>query len=548
VPIPYTRSKKNKARSRRVTAQSRKGGETGAAVGRQLSPLVWRASSLLILLVGALLRFWQSDLKPLHHDEGVNGLFLVRLIRDGVYRYDPANYHGPTLYYFALSLARLRHISGGALDLGVAGLRTIPTLFAIATIWLVLQLRRWTDDRAAIFAAGLIAISPGAVYFARDFIHESVLVFFTVACVVSILHYAELRRQLYLFLAAISAALMFATKETALILVVVLLLAWAGSFLWIQIRGRLELRRASIAATFPPWRDLATSLALLIFLLILFFSSFLSNLHGLRDSLTTFKMWGQTGLMANRHPWHFYVLWLAESELAIFVLGGIGLVVTLWQARRKFAVFAAFWALGTTAAYSLLPYKTPWLTLNMVIPLGIVAGLGLDFIFENAEKVFGRSSAYAADALILLTAILSVYQCVSLNWFRYDDDTHPYVYSQTPRSFLSLVNDINEAARHFGTGTATSITVTSAEYWPLPWYLREYSRAGYYGRVVTPHEQIVIASASQEATLRPLLNSDYVRVASYPLRPGVDLVCYFRKQSLATPTPSAAVGTLRDSP
>jgi len=38
---------------------------------------------------------------PLHHDEGVNGNFLVRLVREGAYNYDPANYHGPTLYYFA---------------------------------------------------------------------------------------------------------------------------------------------------------------------------------------------------------------------------------------------------------------------------------------------------------------------------------------------------------------------------------------------------------------------------------------------------------------
>ena len=43
-------------------------------------------------------------LKPLHHDEGVNGFFLTNLFRDGVYKYDPANYHGPTLYYIALRL------------------------------------------------------------------------------------------------------------------------------------------------------------------------------------------------------------------------------------------------------------------------------------------------------------------------------------------------------------------------------------------------------------------------------------------------------------
>ena len=35
----------------------------------------------------------------------MNGNFLVRLVRDGYYHYDPANYHGPTLYYFAAVVA-----------------------------------------------------------------------------------------------------------------------------------------------------------------------------------------------------------------------------------------------------------------------------------------------------------------------------------------------------------------------------------------------------------------------------------------------------------
>jgi uncharacterized protein (TIGR03663 family) len=552
VSIRSIRSRRSSAAPRsappRLTAEPTESRETGSSLEGQLSPVAWRTWSLLILVVGTFLRLWQLGLKPLHHDEGVNGLFLVRLIREGEYRYDPANYHGPTLYYFGLALARIKHFFGGALDLDVAGLRTTPALFAIATIWLVLQLRRWTGDRPAILAAGLIAVSPCAVYFARDFIHESLLVFFTVACVASMLHYAESRRRLYLFLAATSAALVFATKETAVISVGVLLFARTGSFLWIRMRGRQALRTASISASVPPWLDLAASLTLLVFLLILFFSSFLSKMDAVRDSVVTFRMWGHTGLVLNRHPWHSYLLWLAESELAILLLGSLGLIISLWQARRTFAVFLAFWALGTIAVYSLLPYKTPWLTLNIVVPLGILAGLGLDFILVNAEKAFGRSSAFIISALILLTATLPIYQCVSLNWFRYDDDSHPYVYSQTPRCFLALVSDINEAAKRFGTGDATSMTVTSSEYWPLPWYLRDYAKAGYYGHVVTPHEQIVVASRSQEAMLWPLLNSDYVRVATYPLRPGVDLVCYFRQQSPVRPAPSSGVVLLRDIP
>jgi predicted membrane-bound mannosyltransferase len=63
----------------------------------------------------------------------------------------------------------------------------------------------------------------------------------------------------------------------------------------------------------------------------------------------------------------------------------------------------------------------------------------------------------------------------------YDDDRNPYVYAQTRREFLQL-DAINMIARS-GAGTQTSIAVMSPDYWPLPWYLRDYAKAGYYGRI-----------------------------------------------------------------
>src|SRR6476661_11220079 len=62
----------------------------------------WWSAAATVLAIGAMLRIFHLGLKPLHADEGVNGLFLLDLFREGVYRYNPANYHGPSLYYFAL--------------------------------------------------------------------------------------------------------------------------------------------------------------------------------------------------------------------------------------------------------------------------------------------------------------------------------------------------------------------------------------------------------------------------------------------------------------
>ena len=66
------------------------------------SSRAWWIAVLLVFVVAAILRVTVLDIKPLHHDEGVNGFFLRRLAEEGTFHYDPANYHGPTLPYAAL--------------------------------------------------------------------------------------------------------------------------------------------------------------------------------------------------------------------------------------------------------------------------------------------------------------------------------------------------------------------------------------------------------------------------------------------------------------
>src|SRR5262245_10763767 len=84
----------------------------------------------LAVIIGAWFRFYHLELKPLHHDEGVNSHFLLNLANFGNYRYDPENYHGPTLYYFALISLRLFGESEFAL-------RFIPASFGMLPIILI---------------------------------------------------------------------------------------------------------------------------------------------------------------------------------------------------------------------------------------------------------------------------------------------------------------------------------------------------------------------------------------------------------------------------
>src|SRR5882724_8230325 len=155
----------------------------------ELSDRNWRIGSAVVLAVGAFLRLYDLRLVPLHHDEGVNGNFLVSLVRNGAYKYDPNNYHGPTLYYFSALIPWIYRFLGGkafgdAHGLTTFNIRFVTGAFGIGTIGLVLLLRKRLGSVGSLCAAGLIAISPGAVYLSRYFIHESLFVFFTLGVVV----------------------------------------------------------------------------------------------------------------------------------------------------------------------------------------------------------------------------------------------------------------------------------------------------------------------------------------------------------------------------
>src|SRR5215467_11931457 len=97
----------------------------------------WHATPWIgaaILVGAAVLRYLFLDAKPLHHDEGVNGQFLTNLFRTGYYHYDPANFHGPTLYYFACITAGVNTLFFGKAGLSTVAIRLVPALFGIGIV------------------------------------------------------------------------------------------------------------------------------------------------------------------------------------------------------------------------------------------------------------------------------------------------------------------------------------------------------------------------------------------------------------------------------
>jgi uncharacterized protein (TIGR03663 family) len=552
-----------------------------------ISERTWLIACAVILLIAAFLRLYDLNLVPLHHDEGVNGNFLVGLVRKGSYHYDPANYHGPTLYYLAAIFPWILRLLLGTdaqdhYGLTTVAIRCVPALFGIATIVLILTLRRRLGTIATLSAAFLLAVSPGAVYLSRYFIHETLFTFFTLGIVVASLKYFEEPHPLYLILSALSAAFLFATKETAIISAVVLVIALVvtrvyqtlGNYSPESARKKRKKSRGQAGPNGdvrdfiqrlgdPNTAVVWLSVAFVVFLVVnvLFYSSFFTNFpQGVYDSLKTFQFWTKTGKEAHVHPFLTYVWWLLLQESPLLTLGAIGAMLALITPERSFALFSALWAFGLMAAYSLIAYKTPWLSLNFIVPLALVAGFALEWFYDELRKwKVSKLICWSVIAGIVLVAtgplpgvvrsfeqkeiawktFIPFYQTADINFINYDNDNryYVYVYAHTRRETLQLVEEIDKLAQRTHQGKETGITLVSPDYWPLPWYLRDYTRVGYFGHMSPSTEPIIIAKQDQAAEVEATFGDRYQQVhsrlnnaGSFPLRPGVDLLLYTRRE------------------
>lgn len=492
-----------------------------------VSDRAWRIGAALIMLLAAALRYSFLNLAIFHMDEGVNGSFLIDLLHKGLYRYDPANYHGPTLYFFAEFVAN--HVFHGLSD---AQCRFETATFSLATVAMVLSLQQVMGRRAALAAGLLLAVSPSSTYYARYFIHESLLVCFTLGMVVPFAYVSTLGRQGAMVLASASAGLMFATKETAIVHLGIILTGKVLADIYVY---RTTGRKAAYLLLTPAQRIVTFLSGLSAFLIpyTLFYSSFYTNPQGVNDSLGAFAYWFITGKHEHVHPVWQHFAWLAREDLPILYLGllGVLLVAATPRLRTSFNILAAFWAVMILAAYSSISYKTPWLSPNFVLPLSICGGITID-------QVWRALSPRKAALLLTLACTVLFTQNILVSFIHYDEEDYAYPYARTRKQARHIVEWINEAAATLGTGLHSKISWCANEYWPLPWYIRDYDMIGWWAQptfggsvpdiVVYRCDDNEFRSNETEA-LKPLMGDRYIYMGQADLRDGVTLAVARRK-------------------
>lgn len=447
---------------------------------------------LLIFIIALILRFWQPDLKLLHHDEAIHSWFSYKLLTEGSWMYDPS-YHGPFLYFVTAGMFK----TFGDSDL-VA--RLLPALFGVLLIPLVycIYRLRYINRNQTLLICLFIAISPDMVYFSRFLRHDIFMLFFTLLLIVAFFYYFERAQSRFICIAAIAAAGALSCKEEMPIILIII-----GSFFLIAIwQGRYTLP--------PQWKkDLIISLLLIVALCCVLYTGFgghsntiigdnfgvtAEGIHFEANTTGWYQAVEHWTEMHNQQrlggPWFYYFPLDLLYELPIFLLAVIGTIQILvsgsgipsfWRRLKNWIIyrhfrhsvgdlatisahqlrtakednskselffrFCVYWMLLTMAFYAYVGEKVPWLIIPQLLPMCFIATYKL-----NWQKLL----------LILVGCIF----LIVMTWhvaFVPADINEPIVQVQNSEDLHEVMQIMNNSNK---------IIIASKDYWPLPWYYR----------------------------------------------------------------------------
>ena len=508
---------------------------------------------LLILGTAIFLRFHDLGYRPMHGDEANQAIKTGKLLEEGTYTYDPFEHHGPTLYYLTLPVLWLNGATT-IQEVTEPMLRVVPALFGVGLVLLSWLLVVPLSRTGALWAALLTAVSHGLTYYSRYYVQEISFVFLAGAVLLCAYHYLRTRHLYWAFGVGLALGLLHATKETSLLVVIAMVGALTAVLLWERF-----VTRRPVALTLS-WKHGVAALAVAAGTSVLFFSSFFSHARGPLDSLLTYSTYlnraeghGSSGL--HEQPWHYYLsllTWTYRSAgpkwsegliLGLAILGALWCFCCPTGCTRKtaeghpkadrlgplFTRFLVVYTLLLTVGFSIIPYKTPWNMMIFLHPLCLLAGLG-------AARLTEAPRWKSLRVLLALVIIAGAVQLTQQTWrgiFTYGADVrNPYAYAHTSSAIYRLRDRVADIAAVHPAGNQVHINVFrfDGDYWPLPWYLRDYPNVGYWPNFPDNCDaDILITSPEVAPALQPRLKKEY-QIEMNGLRPSVLMPTFIRKE------------------
>ena len=450
-----------------------------------------------VLLTGVFLRFDDLGSRPFHADEATGARITAQRLESNDYVFDPIHYHGPTLSGAAMVSARLHGMSHWA-ELEKAPLRVVPALAGCLLILIPILGRKRFGDPAMLLAGLALASSPLLVYYSRMFIHEMILALFGALALFQI---ASAKRW---WPAGIWIGLMFATKETF----VISLLAWgaAGTLLYLLSLRRTD-RTLPLDLIKQQARPALIAMGLGVLVALIFYTNGFTYWKGAVDSVRTYFIYEVVEGHDKPFAYYFQLMlqpreqagtWWFETLLALLAVAAVVVSFvskTLSRPSRLAIQFLALSALFHFLIYSLIAYKTPWLMVVPWLHVCLLAGL-------LGATLTTRSRPQRAAILLVLAAVMSIQfiQSRQATGRLASDERNPYAYVPTSDDIETLNPWLDSLDAAVPELALEPVGVIGSEYWPLPWYLRQYEKVGYWAEPPPSLERLPLVFSSGDLT------------------------------------------------
>jgi len=468
---------------------------------------------ILIVFIALAFRLPGLSFRPMHGDEAVNAIKYSNLLEQGEYHYNPAEYHGPTLYYFTLPVTYLAS-ENTLQELTEVTLRIVPLVFYFMLFAGLLTIKNRVGQVTVLMAALLLALSPAFVFYSRYYIHEMLFVCFSYAVIFAAYRLYQKASVTWSVILGITLALMMATKETWIILFFAALISLSLLIvIYPQFRSEFIVRLKNLS----PIMYITGSLSFLLVYVVMF-TSFMQDISGFWDSF--YSIWNYSSKSVensvHNHPWYQYIKWLlfnfrsgnfwSEGIIALLAITGVFYGFnSKFSKSVKLLFFMKFMSLFTLIAlaiFSVILYKTPWNALSFWFGMIILAGFGYSALMRNIHKLLYKKMI---SGIVIIAIIDLAWQSYQLNFTYNEDPGNPYTYAQPQKDIFRLLNPLQDIAQKNPDkeNIYIQVIVENNDYWPLPWYLRDFSKVGWWSNVnmELPSADIIITSPGMEGDL-----------------------------------------------
>lgn len=418
------------------------------------------------VLLSILIRFYDISERPLHNDEAVNSIKLKYLLENGNFEYDPIEYHGPSLYYFSVLGIWLTG-NTELKNINEIHLRAVPIVFSLLLFLFLYLVKNHISSLTIIMASVFLILSPFLNFYSRYFIHEQLFTTLSFLLIAAIFLFNYSKKFSWLILIGILAGLLFATKETSVIVFFSIFISILLTKTYKGIKPKYFL------------------LSILPFLIITIFlySSFFTNIKGIADSVLTYKYYlvKSSANLDHIYPWYYYLSLFTYNnfnstiitELIIILLAIYGIVFsfkdTAKNKEQNIFKFISIFTISFTMVVSLLDYKTPWNILTAWTGTVLLSGYGFSVLYELLNKMYLKIIFFI---IVSLGSVHLLYQTFLTSFYDSSSPNNPYTYSQPTKEIFLLTDELNKII-NYDQKLKICIIADNNQYWPLPWYLRK---------------------------------------------------------------------------